>query len=80
MVDEDTPFIPFKLNVQKLSYMIQIPDEVLIDMGLMDDTREPIKISRRRRLRWWVSRQRERFAHRVFKLIAGYEMPDPSDY
>jgi len=51
--------------VKRTSY-IQVSDEVLMDAGLIPDTRDPLpRPSWRTRLRWWVEVQRERLGERI---------------
>jgi hypothetical protein len=61
------------LNVRKLSAVIEVPDELLMDYGLIPDTRpKPPPPSWRTRLRWKRDEWRERTARRAYKVIAGY--------
>lgn len=65
------------LILRKLAMQIDVPDELLMDCGVIPDTRPPRPpMPWRRRLYWRISDQRERLARRAFRIIAGYEMPD----
>jgi hypothetical protein len=61
------------LNATKLSAVIQVPDEYLMAIGLIPDTRPPLPPpTRRQRIRRKRDAWRERAARRAFRSIAGY--------
>lgn len=68
------------IDVTKVSAIYAVPPELLMDIGEIPDTRPPVHISRRRRLRWWLSERRERVAQRAYRVLSGQPFPDPSDW
>jgi hypothetical protein len=61
------------MNAHKLSAVIEVPDELLMDAGLIPDTRPPLPPPTwRTRLRRKLGAWRERAARRAYKSIAGY--------
>jgi hypothetical protein len=75
------PLAPFSQAVQvddepiivKAASYIEVPDELLMDLGVIPDTRPPRPPAPwRHRLRNRVSDWRERAARRAYKVIAGY--------
>lgn len=51
--------------------------EMLMDCGVIPDTRPPLPPPTRRvRFRWWRSRQRERLAYWLFRRVAGFGVPE----
>lgn len=64
------------LEVSKVSGYVPVSDDLLMDMGAIPDTRPPIVISRRTRIRWWVARQRLRLGRTIGSWIAGAELRD----
>jgi hypothetical protein len=65
------------LTVTKLSAVIQVPDELLMDAGIIPDTRPPRPpLPWRWRMRNRIGGWREIIARWAFKIIAGYEVPD----
>lgn len=70
------PFASGELLVQKHTCPIEVPEELLMDLGVIPDTRPPRPPpSRRTRFRWWLAGQRERAARAAYRLIAGYDPP-----
>jgi hypothetical protein len=63
-------------DVKKLSVPMFISEELLMDYGVIPDTREHKPISRRTRIRWWFADKRDYFAAWVYKVLAGHELPD----
>jgi hypothetical protein len=51
-------------------------DEMLMDCGVIPDTRPKVKYPWRSRLRWRFAEARERLASRAYRLIAGYDVPE----
>ena len=67
------------LITKRVSY-IDVPDELLMDYGVIPDTRPPRpRPSRRTRLRWWITDRRAVLAKRAYRLIAGYDPYDGED-
>jgi hypothetical protein len=52
---------------------------LLMDAGVIPDTRPPVVISRRRRLRWRIRDAREKVAEWAYPLIAGHEIERGGD-
>lgn len=71
---------PADLTVRKLSATTLVPDELLMDMGMLPDTRVRKPPPWRWRVRNRVSGWREKLACRAYKLITGYEVPDREDW
>lgn len=65
---------------RKLSAIMVVPDELLMDAGIIPDTRPRVPIPWRTRLRYRIDDWRERMARRAYRLIAGYDPPEPEDY
>lgn len=65
-----------ELLVTKHAAYIPVSDELLMDMGVIPDTRERKPVPRRTRLRWWLSARRERAAEAAYRLIAGHDVPE----
>lgn len=54
------------LKAVKHGSFIRVSDEILMDQGLIPDTRPPApRWSRRRRLSWWWAERRERLGEWV---------------
>lgn len=67
-------------TIIKASAVIQVPYELLMDAGVIPDTRPPLPPpSWRTRLRRKRDQWREAAARRAFRLIAGYEVPDGNE-
>jgi hypothetical protein len=70
-----------EITVTKASAYLMVSDEVLMDMGIIPDTRPPPPpIPWRRRRRWRWLELREALAVRAYAVIAGYPPPDPEDW
>ena len=62
---------------QKLAAHILVPESLLMDAGVIPDTRPPAPPpSRRTRFRWWRAQQRARIAGLAYRLIAGEDVPE----
>lgn len=69
------------LVARKLVSYIEVPDELLMDAGLIPDTRPPRPpLPWRHRLRSKVSDWRERAARRAYKIVAGDWPDDREDW
>lgn len=68
------------LVAHKLTTVINVPDDLLMDMGFIPDTREHRPVPWRWRLRWKVGAWRDRAARRAYKIIAGDWPDDGEDY
>jgi len=67
---------PADLTVRKLSAIVDVSDELLMDMGAIPDTRPPRPpLPWKRRMRNRAAGWRERLAGRAYKIIAGYDVP-----
>lgn len=68
-------------TVRKISSVVQVPNELLMDAGLIPDTRpKPPPLPWRWRVRNRIADWRERAACRAFKIIAGYDVPEQEDW
>ena len=68
------------LTVRKVVSYITVPDELLMDAGVIPDTRPPRPpLPWRWRMRNRVAGWRESLARRAYRIIAGYEVPDGYD-
>jgi hypothetical protein len=68
-------------TARKLSATILVPNELLMDAGVIPDTRPPrAPLPWRTRLRFRLDDWREKLARRAYKLIAGYDVPEPEDW
>lgn len=65
-----------KLVPEKLSCLIQVPDELLMDAGVIPDTRIRKQPSRRTRLRWRIDASREYVARWVYRRLTGEDVPE----
>ena len=74
----DDPARQLLAATKQVSY-IEVPDELLMDWGLIPDTREHKPVPRRTRLRWRLGAQRERAAELAYRMISGHDVPE-SDY
>lgn len=64
------------LSAHKLSSVVCVPNELLMDAGVIPDTRPPLPPPTwRTRVRYRIGAWRERAAERAYKIIAGYEVP-----
>jgi hypothetical protein len=71
--DPINPFSQVSLDARKLSAVIQVPDEYLMAIGLIPDTRpKPPPPTRRQRLKRRIGTWRNLAARRAYRIIAGY--------
>lgn len=75
----DTDFVP-TLTAQKYGFTIPVPNELLMDMGIIPDTRKYVPPTRRERFRWWRRNQRERLGIWVYERISGETFPSADDF
>jgi len=67
--------------VKKEVGYIQVSNELLMDMGVIPDTRAPAPPTPWRiRFRWWRAQKREDIAVWVYEKLSGGKFPDPYDY
>ena len=79
MVNEPEP----ELFITKHVAHILVSEEMLMDCGVIPDTRPPPPppppVPWRRRLRWRLADARERAAARAYRLISGRSLPEDDD-
>lgn len=64
------------LTVTKYGAHLLVSDEVLMDAGVIPDTRPPVRIAWHRRLRWRWQAWRERAGRKVGGWIAGVDLSE----
>lgn len=64
------------MEAEKFSAWVFASDELLMDYGAIPDTRPPVHVPWRRRLRWRLTAKREVLARWAFRRIAGYDVPE----
>ena len=62
------------IEVRKHTMLVHIPEELLMDEGLIPDTRPPVHIPWRRRIRWAAQDRIHRARLRVGSWIAGKDL------
>jgi hypothetical protein len=67
------PELRSEILATKLSATLLVSDELL-------NPRPSRPLTRRERLRYKVSDWREQIAYRAFKIITGYDVPEPEDW
>ncbi len=77
--DPVNPFSQVALDARKQVSYIEVPDELLMDAGLIPDTREHKPVPWRMRLRWKLGGWRERAAELAYRMVSGHDVPE-SDY
>lgn len=66
---------------RKEAMVIEVPEELLMDCGVIPDTRPALPPpSWRTRLRWKLAELRRAAARRAYQLITGEEFPDVEDW
>jgi hypothetical protein len=74
-------FADVQFLVSKTAMHLEVPEELLMEYGVIPDTRTaPPPPSRRSRFRWWLSGRRESLGQRAYRLISGSDFPDGDDY
>lgn len=69
-----------ELLVTKHTAHILVSEEMLMDCGVIPDTRPPPPpVPWRRRLRWRLADARERAAALAYRLISGHSLPEDDD-
>ncbi len=64
------------VEAEKFSAWVMASDELLMDYGVIPDTRPPARVPWRRRLRYRLHGKREGLARWAFRRIAGYDVPE----
>jgi len=78
---QDIDYSKVEIFPQKVQGYIQIPEEFLMDEGVIPDTRpKPPKPTWRPRFYWWRSRKKEALAYWIYEKLTGRPVPDPDDY
>lgn len=68
------------LHVQRVEGYLPVSEEILMDEGVIPDTRPPRpRPLWRSRLRWRVGEARDRAARWAYKVISGYAFPEGDD-
>jgi hypothetical protein len=65
-----------ELLLDKQACYIQVPNELLMDCGVIPDTRTHKPPSRRDRIRWSSAAPRDRATRWAYRRIAGYDVPE----
>jgi hypothetical protein len=65
-----------ELLIDKNVLYITVPEELLMDCGVIPDTRPRVNASLWWRMRWHIQVARENLARAAFRLIAGYPPMD----
>lgn len=65
--------------VEKVGAHIPVSDDLLMDTGVIPDTRPPVHIPWWRRAHWRIQAWRERVGRKVGGWIAGVDLSDPDD-
>lgn len=69
-----------RITGSKQTAYLLVSDELLMDAGVIPDTRPPRKPpSRRERFRWWRQDKREHLAQRLYERLSGQHFPNPED-
>lgn len=71
---DDTP-----LSIQKPAAHLVVSEDLLMDAGVIPDTRPPVRVSRWIRLRWAWRAWRERVGRKVGGWIAGVDLSERDD-
>jgi hypothetical protein len=70
---------PFLDSVRKMSATMLVPNELLMDQGVIPDTREHEPVPWRSRLRWKIRDARTRLGQIAYRVAAGEWPPDGED-
>ena len=76
---EGGPFDDVTLTARKQPVTLAVSSELLMDMGVIEDTRPPVErkpLPWRTRFRWWRTDLREKAGQRAYRLISGSDFPD----
>lgn len=71
---------PQAIDAYKHTAYVVLSDDAAMDMGLIPDTRPPVHIPWRTRLRWKLSAWRERVGRKVGGWIAGVDLSERDDW
>jgi hypothetical protein len=80
--ESDQPDAPF-LTVKRMGYTLPITNEVLMDEGVIPDTRPKIDLTRRQKLqraRWRLEARIDRWRLRLGSWIAGIDLDQQEDW
>lgn len=70
-----------ELLITKHAMVMEIPEELLMDMGVIPDTRPaPKPVGWRRRLRWWFAAKRISVGGWAYRRIAGQDVPEDDSW
>jgi hypothetical protein len=69
-----------ELTVHKSFGFVTLSNDLLMDVGAIPDTRPPVHIPWRRRLRRRLNAWREQVGRKVGGWIAGVDLSDPDDW
>jgi hypothetical protein len=68
------------LTVTKFGHVMPVSEEILMNEGLIPDTRPPVPLSRRLRFRWWWRARVDGARLRVGSWVAGVDLSERDDY
>lgn len=74
---------PVITEIRKMSAVLAVPAELLMDEGAIPDTREHLPLVLypwRTRLRLRLGEARIRWAERTYRWISGEDLPEPGDW
>ena len=67
------------IEVVKLGHNVLMSDELLMDAGVIPDTRPRVRVPWHRRLRWRWAEWRERTGRKVGSWVAGVDLSERDD-
>jgi hypothetical protein len=69
-----------ELKVSKITSYVQISNEDAMALGMIPDTREPVKYSKWQKFKWFVGNNIAAMRLRIGSWIAGVELTDWEKY
>lgn len=76
--------IPPPMRVEMVTGYLPVPDEMLMDCGVIPDTRPKPVLTRRQRFARWRRHKTEStrlaLAGRAYRLISGEDVPEPEEW